>query len=293
MLLDNGRSQRAGDAVPRELAVHPLRRLPQRLPGLSAHRRPRLRRRLFRADRQHPDAALRQRRATNPHLPHASSLCGACQAACPVKINIPHMLIGLRELQHTHNEAGSGKRWRTGCGRKCCGGRGCTGWPYAASALVAAAVRQGRLASRLPGPGAGWTAVPRFPRPGRAVVPRALEAGCVRQGNCAASARGKSRRLDTTMPIMFVTSIHIGRAMEEVFDFLTHAGNWPRWHPSSSSHRGRGPIAGRRRASDSSIIVSAGRNGTAVWTVRERAAPIRWVIDGVAANGDELTITYG
>src|SRR5262249_21611331 len=36
----------------------------------------------------------------NPHLPHASSLCGACQAACPIKINIPHMLIGLRELQH-------------------------------------------------------------------------------------------------------------------------------------------------------------------------------------------------
>ena len=36
----------------------------------------------------------------NPHLPHASSLCGACQAACPVKINIPRMLIGLRELQH-------------------------------------------------------------------------------------------------------------------------------------------------------------------------------------------------
>jgi L-lactate dehydrogenase complex protein LldF len=38
--------------------------------------------------------------ADNPHLPHASSLCGACQAACPLRINIPHMLIGLRELQH-------------------------------------------------------------------------------------------------------------------------------------------------------------------------------------------------
>lgn len=38
--------------------------------------------------------------AENPHLPHASSLCGACQSACPVRINIPHMLIGLRELQH-------------------------------------------------------------------------------------------------------------------------------------------------------------------------------------------------
>ncbi len=39
--------------------------------------------------------------ADNVHLPHASSLCGACQTACPVKINIPHMLIGLREMQ-TH-----------------------------------------------------------------------------------------------------------------------------------------------------------------------------------------------
>jgi len=38
--------------------------------------------------------------AANEHLPHASSLCGACQSVCPVRINIPHMLIGLRELQH-------------------------------------------------------------------------------------------------------------------------------------------------------------------------------------------------
>jgi L-lactate dehydrogenase complex protein LldF len=40
--------------------------------------------------------------AANHHLPHASSLCGACQAACPVKIQIPEMLIQLREqLHHT------------------------------------------------------------------------------------------------------------------------------------------------------------------------------------------------
>jgi L-lactate dehydrogenase complex protein LldF len=38
----------------------------------------------------------------NHHLPHASSLCGACQAACPVKIQIPEMLVKLREeLHHT------------------------------------------------------------------------------------------------------------------------------------------------------------------------------------------------
>ena len=29
-------------------------------------------------------------------LPHASSLCGACREVCPVKINIPHMLLRLR-----------------------------------------------------------------------------------------------------------------------------------------------------------------------------------------------------
>src|SRR6266446_4831065 len=45
----------------------------------------------------------------NAHLPHASSLCGACQTACPVKINIPHMLIGLRELQHIHKSG----RWES------------------------------------------------------------------------------------------------------------------------------------------------------------------------------------
>ena len=31
-------------------------------------------------------------------LPYASSLCGACREVCPVKINIPHMLLRLRSL---------------------------------------------------------------------------------------------------------------------------------------------------------------------------------------------------
>ena len=45
--------------------------------------------------------------AENRHLPHASSLCGACQAACPVKIAIPEMLIQLREqLHHEPGELG-------------------------------------------------------------------------------------------------------------------------------------------------------------------------------------------
>jgi len=42
--------------------------------------------------------------AANHHLPHASSLCGACQAACPVKIQIPDLLIKLREQLHDEPE---------------------------------------------------------------------------------------------------------------------------------------------------------------------------------------------
>jgi L-lactate dehydrogenase complex protein LldF len=48
--------------------------------------------------------------SANHHLPHASSLCGACQAACPVKIAIPEMLIQLREKLHTEpGELGRGE----------------------------------------------------------------------------------------------------------------------------------------------------------------------------------------
>jgi L-lactate dehydrogenase complex protein LldF len=102
--------------------------------------------------------------AGNPHLPHASSLCGACQTACPVKINIPHMLVGLRELQH------EGKRgqledlayrlWKEVLRRP---------WLYrlaqrGARVFLRPLARGGWL-RRLPGPGAGWTDVRDFPAP--------------------------------------------------------------------------------------------------------------------------------
>ncbi len=79
----------------------------------------------------------------NEHLPHASSLCGACQAACPVKINIPHMLIGLRELQHRHKKR----------------------LTLAAARLLLRPMSRENWLSRLPGPGANWTAVRDFPAP--------------------------------------------------------------------------------------------------------------------------------
>jgi L-lactate dehydrogenase complex protein LldF len=102
--------------------------------------------------------------SANHHLPHASSLCGACQAACPVKINIPHMLIGLRELQHH----GRPSRWE---------GLAYGLWQMVLRRpwLYRLALRCARLVlrpfakdgwlRRLPGPGAGWTSVRDFPAP--------------------------------------------------------------------------------------------------------------------------------
>lgn len=47
-----------------------------------------------------------------PSLPHASSLCGACQAACPVDITIPDMLLRLR--RDLVQEGGQSLGWRIG-----------------------------------------------------------------------------------------------------------------------------------------------------------------------------------
>jgi L-lactate dehydrogenase complex protein LldF len=100
----------------------------------------------------------------NPHLPHASSLCGACQAACPVRINIPHMLIGLRELQHharpSRSENLAYRIWKEILRRP----------PLYRVALKAASLvlrflAKGGWLHRLPGPGAAWTATRDFPAP--------------------------------------------------------------------------------------------------------------------------------
>jgi uncharacterized protein YndB with AHSA1/START domain len=98
--------------------------------------------------------------------------------------------------------------------------------------------------------------------------------------------------LEELPAVRIVTTTEIRRPIGEVFNFLTTPANWPRWHPSSIRVTG---------ASDHSLDVGeqvteefhvAGQYGTAVWQVRERQAPHRWVIEGATENGNRATLTY-
>jgi L-lactate dehydrogenase complex protein LldF len=105
--------------------------------------------------------------AANHHLPHASSLCGACQAACPVKIQIPEMLIRLREQLHhepeqkSRLEALAYRGWAAMLKRP---------WLYRLSTWLAARTigrlkRRDPWVQRLPGKLNGWTQRRDFPAP--------------------------------------------------------------------------------------------------------------------------------
>jgi L-lactate dehydrogenase complex protein LldF len=105
------------------------------------------------------------------HLPFASTLCGACKDACPVKIDIPHMLLRLRqEITQGGTLAKNGKApWYEAALMK--------GWRQSVrgSRMFSLANRLGRLAllplsrngkvRRLPPPLSGWTRFRDFPLP--------------------------------------------------------------------------------------------------------------------------------
>jgi L-lactate dehydrogenase complex protein LldF len=100
----------------------------------------------------------------NASLPYASSLCGACYDACPVKIDIPSLLVHLRarhveEAGLAHPEAVT---------------MAAASWVMASPARYQAGQRAGRLGRllgrsgrirRLPPPLSGWTAARDAPVP--------------------------------------------------------------------------------------------------------------------------------
>lgn len=110
-----------------------------------------------------------------PDLPHASSLCGACFEACPVKIDIPSQLIRLRKVMVEQKLTGFGERasmhlWASVLKRPML-------YRFAAAVFRFVERRMGdspsstdistdrKWISSAPGPVAGWTQVRDLPTP--------------------------------------------------------------------------------------------------------------------------------
>jgi L-lactate dehydrogenase complex protein LldF len=94
---------------------------------------------------------------TAQHLPRASTLCGACRDACPVKINIPHMLLNLRhQLVERQDVPGTERALFTLWALVMRHPALYELLTWLASVVQKPFVRQGWI-TRLPPPFAGWT----------------------------------------------------------------------------------------------------------------------------------------
>jgi L-lactate dehydrogenase complex protein LldF len=105
----------------------------------------------------------------NDSLPYASSLCGACYDVCPVKINIPDMLVQLRaehvearaathRLPDAEAAAMTAAAWAMrDAGRFARAGR--------AARVAGRGIRRGKAVLPLPPPLSGWTSSRDVPSP--------------------------------------------------------------------------------------------------------------------------------
>ena len=107
----------------------------------------------------------------NDSLPYASSLCGACYDVCPVKINIPDLLVQLR-AEHTEAHGGA-HRVPTPEAAAMAAAAWVMAEPsrFATAGRAASAgrhgIRKGRPMLPLPPPLSGWTASRDLPSPPR------------------------------------------------------------------------------------------------------------------------------
>jgi L-lactate dehydrogenase complex protein LldF len=110
--------------------------------------------------------------ADNASLPYASSLCGACYEACPVKIDIPTLLVHLRARHVEESGHGPGVRGRVPSAEALT--MAAAAWVMASPVRYQAGQRAGRLGRllgrggrirRLPPPLSAWTAARDAPVP--------------------------------------------------------------------------------------------------------------------------------
>jgi L-lactate dehydrogenase complex protein LldF len=99
-------------------------------------------------------------------LPWASSLCGACYEVCPVKIDIPSLLVHLRGrvIRETGGHRGESLAMEA-LARTFAHRRRYEAAQKAARVGSLPLSRDGRIEKRLPGPLKGWTAVRDLPAP--------------------------------------------------------------------------------------------------------------------------------
>ncbi len=87
-------------------------------------------------------------------------------------------------------------------------------------------------------------------------------------------------------------SIRVETPVEEVFEYVTTPGTWPALHPSSLGVDGATEHSLEPGEQVTEEFRVAGLRGRVLWTVREREALRRWVVDGWVERGGSGTITY-
>jgi len=99
-------------------------------------------------------------------LPYACTLCGACLEVCPPRIDLPRMLINLRERVANEGGAFTWLDLPLNAYEKAATHPTVWGATIGGAALVGTVKRSGWF-GRLPGPGRAWTAVRDLPAPAR------------------------------------------------------------------------------------------------------------------------------
>lgn len=100
-------------------------------------------------------------------LPYASTLCGACEEVCPVRIQIPRMLLKLREQAASEGRLPGWLEW--GMNRYARTTTDPSKWHRAKrwAFRLTAPISSGGWIRRLPGPARGWTESRDFRRPAK------------------------------------------------------------------------------------------------------------------------------